>query len=92
MANEYILQVPLDSELKDAAEAVYRRMGVSLAEAVQIFAKRSVEMNASPITIKTKSARGIAKKYANPDFIPMESGAFERAMAERQETASENDA
>ncbi len=87
MANEYILQVPMDAELKDAAEAVYRRMGVSLTEAVQIFAKRSVEMNASPITIKTKSARGVARKYANPDLIPMEDGAFEKAMAEKHEKA-----
>ncbi len=80
MANEYILQVPLDAELKNAAEAVYRRMGVSLAEAVQIFAQRSVEINASPIAMKTRHARGIARKYANPDLIPMEEGAFERAF------------
>ena len=83
MANEYILQVPLDAELKNAAEAVYRRMGVSLAEAVQIFAQRSVEINASPIAMKARRARGIARKYANPDLIPMEEGAFERAMAEK---------
>ncbi|MBP3690864.1 MAG: hypothetical protein J6I74_06015 [Schwartzia sp.] len=80
MANEYILQVPLDAELKNAAEAVYRRMGVSLAEAVQIFAQRSVEINASPIAMKARRARGIARKYANPDLIPMEEGAFERAF------------
>lgn len=85
MANEYILQVPLDAELKNAAEAVYRRMGVSLAEAVQIFAQRSVEINASPIAMKTRRARGIARKYANPDLIPMEEGAFERAMTEKHE-------
>ena len=85
MANEYILQVPLDAELKNAAEAVYRRMGVSLAEAVQIFAQRSVEINASPIAMKARRARGIASKYANPDLIPMEEGAFERAMAEKHE-------
>lgn len=85
MANEYILQVPLDSELKDAAEAVYRRMGVSLTEAVQLFAKKSVEINASPIALKTKSARGVAKKYANAKLIPMEKSAFERAMAEKHE-------
>ena len=85
MANESILQVPMDAELRTAAEAIYRRMGVSLAEAVQIFAKRSVEMNASPIALKTKSARGIAHKYANPELIPMEEGAFERAMAEKHE-------
>lgn len=85
MANEYILQVPMDAELKNAAEAVYRRMGVSLAEAVQIFAQRSVEINASPIAMKARRARGIARKYANPDLIPMEEGTFERAMAEKHE-------
>lgn len=33
----------------------------------------------------TKSARGIAKKYANIDLMSMEEGAFERAMAEKHE-------
>ena len=83
MANEYILQVPMDAELKNAAEAVYRRMGVSLAEAVQIFAQRSVDINASPFAMKARRARGIARKYAKPDLIPMEEGAFERARAEK---------
>lgn len=85
MANDFILQVPLNEELKNAAEAVYRRMDLSLAEAMQIFAKRSVEINASPIVIKAKSVRGIAGKYANPALIPLEEGAFERAMAEKYE-------
>ena len=83
MANEYILQVPLDAELKNAAEAVYRRMGVSLAEAVQIFAQRSVEINASPIAMKARRARGIARKYANPDLIPLEKTAWAEATEEK---------
>ncbi|MBR1552730.1 MAG: hypothetical protein IJ631_01810 [Schwartzia sp.] len=35
-----------------------------------------------------KSARGIAKKYANPKLIPLEEGAFERAMAEKHDKIS----
>ena len=34
---------------------------------------------------KTTSAFGIASKYANPDLIPQEEGAFARAMVEKHE-------
>ena len=41
--------------------------------------------NAHASKIKGKSARGIARKYANPELIPLEEGTFERAMAEKYE-------
>ena len=45
----------------------------------------SATVNAHASKIKGKSARGIARKYANPELIPLEKGAFERAMAEKYE-------
>ena len=36
MAKEATLQVRMDAELKEQAEALYREMGTSLAEAVRI--------------------------------------------------------
>ena len=44
------------------------------------------EMNTAPFAIRGKtSALGIASKYANPDLIPQEEGAFARAMVEKHE-------
>lgn len=90
MAKEATLQVRMDAELKEKVEALYKSMGTTFAEAVRIFARQSVEENAMPFVIRVpeKSARGLASKYANPDLIPLEETAFEKAMVERYE---END-
>lgn len=87
MSKEATLQVRMDSELKEQVEILYRNLGTSFAEAVRIFAKQSIIENGMPfnITIKHKSAFGIAGKYANPSLIPEEEGAFERAIVEKYE-------
>lgn len=75
MAKQAVLQVRMDVELKESAEALYRRMGTSLAEAVRIFARQSVEENAMPFVIHVPSGEadrrlGIADgQYAIPDDI-----------------------
>ena len=38
MAKTSVLQVRMDSDLKEHAESLYKNMGTSLAEAVRIFA------------------------------------------------------
>lgn len=75
MAKQAVLQVRMDVELKESAEALYRRMGTSLAEAVRIFARQSVEENAMPFVIHVPSGEsdrrlGLADgQYAIPDDI-----------------------
>ena len=75
MAKEAILQVRMDSELKEQAELLYKQMGTSFAEAVRIFARQSVEEKAMPFTIhlassKSKRTLGIANgQYTIPDDI-----------------------
>jgi len=77
MAKESVLQVRMDSELKEQAESLYKSMGSSLAEAVRIFAKQSVAENAMPFRVyipsdntKAKREIGIANgKYNIPDDI-----------------------
>lgn len=87
MAKEATLQVRMDAELKEKAEELYRNLGTSLAEAVRIFAKQSVEENAMPFVIHVpkKNVRGMAAKYANPDLIPLEKEALENAMVKKHE-------
>ncbi len=73
MPKEATVQIRIDADLKEQAEALYRKMGTSFAEAVRIFAKQSVEANAMPFTIRVPKRNiilGVANgKYAIPDDI-----------------------
>lgn len=77
MAKESVLQVRMDSELKEQVESLYKAMGSSFAEAVRIFAKQSVAENAMPFRIYIPSGNiskkreiGLANgKYNIPDDI-----------------------
>jgi len=77
MPKESVLQVRMDSELKEQAESLYKSMGSSFAEAVRIFAKQSVAEQAMPFRVfipsgntNTKRKIGIANgKYNIPDDI-----------------------
>ena len=82
MANDAVLQVRMDAELKRDAEDLYRRMGASLAEAVRIFARQSVEENAMPFVVKVPASGGIRKlgvadgEFSIPDSIDADNDAI----------------
>lgn len=87
MAKESVLQIRIDSGLKEAAEAVYRGLGTSLSEAVRIFARQSVIVDGMPFTPhfatprrREPSSFGAFAEYANPKLRGKEKGAFARAM------------
>ena len=75
MAKEATLQVRMDADLKEQAEQLYKNMGTSLAEAVRIFARQSVQENGMPFIIHVPSQKpqqriGIAEgKLEVPDDI-----------------------
>lgn len=75
MAKEVMLQVSMDSELKEQVELLYQRLGTSFAEAVRIFAKQSVADGAMPFALRPslvgkKRVLGLANgKYEIPDNI-----------------------
>ncbi len=81
MAGEALLQVPMDADVKMAAEEFFRSRGTSLAEAVRVFALESIAMKDVPSRMKkrTRSSAGMLAKYANPDLIPMEKAAWAEA-------------
>ncbi len=72
---ESILEVKMDSDLKEQAERLYEQMGTTFAEAVRIFAKQSVREKTMPFTmhlttLQEKRTLGIANgKYFIPDNI-----------------------
>lgn len=72
---ESILEVKMDSDLKEQAEKLYEQLGTTFAEAIRIFAKQSVREKAMPFTmhltaLEKKRTLGIANgKYSIPDDI-----------------------
>lgn len=84
MAMQSVLQVRMDTELKEAAEKLYEELGTSFAEAVRIFAKKSVDEQAIPFSvnkIKKHKAFGALKKYADPSKIGRERELLGEAIA-----------
>lgn len=75
MAKEAMLQIKIDSDLKEQVESLYEKMGTSFAEAVRIFAKQSIAEKAMPFTMhleayEEKRTLGLANgKYVIPDDI-----------------------
>lgn len=57
MSKEAVMQVRMDSDLKERVEELYRSMGTSFAEAVRIFATQSLEENGMPFTIHAPRRR-----------------------------------
>lgn len=87
MAKESVLQIRIDSDLKEAAEAVYRSLGTSLTEAVRIFTRQSVIDEGMPFTPHMGRPRRVAAtsfgsfaSFANPKLRGKEKSAFARAM------------
>lgn len=74
MAKTSVLQVRMDEELKKEVEDLYENMGTSFAEAVRIFAKKSIDIQGMPFDLmmqpKRKVVAGLAKGlYQIPDNI-----------------------
>ena len=90
MKADAVLQVRIDSNLKREAEALFERLGISLADAVRMFVSQSIEQQGLPFELKTDypgrkvlHAYGILSKYADPSKIPLEENAWAEAVAEK---------
>jgi len=90
MRADAVLQVRIDSNLKKEAEVLFERLGISLADAVRMFVSQCIEQQGMPFDVKTEIpgqrklyAYGILSKYADPSKIPLEEGAWARAVMEK---------
>ncbi len=85
MAKTAVYQVRIDEDIKNQAEALYRRMGTSFAEAIRIFAVQSIREQGMPFTPSEQRGRsfGVLSRFADPALIPQEDRAFEKAMVEK---------
>ena len=77
--------------MKEAAEKLYKRIDLTLEEAIPLLVKYNVEQDTKPFDIPEEeddkeektSAFGALAKYANPAMIPFESCAWERAVVKK---------
>lgn len=91
MAKESILQVRMDTEIKERVEKLYRSMGLTFADAVRMFAVQSLAHNGLPFMPKSTvllndypdHAGGMLHKYANPDLVEKEKDAWALAVGEK---------
>lgn len=98
MAKEATIQVRMDSEMKEKVESLYRRMGTSFAEAVRMFAARSLIVNGLPfqLTIEKETAStsvsdlaGSLRRYAAPEKLVAEESAFIDAFSKAANAKTE---
>lgn len=91
MAKDAVLQIRIDSDLKEKVEALYESMGFSFADAVRMFAVQSLAQNGLPFIPKSTillsnypdSAGGMLHSYANPSLIKKEKDAWALAVGEK---------
>ncbi len=89
MPKEAVLQIRIDSSLKEAAESLYHDMGTTFSEAVRMFARQSVLVGGMPFALRaglsrTASSGGVFSAYANPALREKEKDAFAHAMEAKQ--------
>ena len=85
-----VMQFRMEASLKSEAEALFRDLGTSFAEALRIFARQCVLTRSMPITIampQQVTAGGVFAKYADPAKRELEAGAFARAMEAKHANA-----
>ncbi|MDO4939412.1 MAG: type II toxin-antitoxin system RelB/DinJ family antitoxin [Lachnospiraceae bacterium] len=85
MAKESIVQIRIDSQVKEEVEKLYMNMGTSFPEAVRVFASQSLLDHGYPFVPRTyknttKSIRGALREYASDTLREKESEAFRKAM------------
>lgn len=89
MASDAVLQVRIDKEIKEQAEALFEKLGISFAAAVRMFAVKSIQEQRLPFDIGSSYqapklvAGGIAHKYADPSKWPIEKDGYELYLKEK---------
>ena len=88
MTKKITLTIELDDDLKEEAEKLYKKIDLTLEEAIPILIKYNVEQQEGVIPNKKSESGntelfGALSKYANPALIPFEDGAWERAMVKK---------
>ena len=90
MSKEAIIQIRMDSQMKESVEKLYANMGTSFPEAVRVFAAQSILEHGYPFIPRlyhntVKSVRGKLSRYASDSLREKEAEAFKSAMVAKHE-------
>lgn len=90
MKTNSVLQVRIDADIRNQAEDLFARLGITTTDAVRMFLMKSLESDGFPFELRTGfsahrvlHASGIASKYADISKIPEEKTAWEKAVIEK---------
>ena len=86
MSKQEIIQIKIDSDLKNKVELLYRNLGTSFPEAVRIFASQSIKEKGFPFVVEDykvneTSSLGI---FSNV-LYDKEKDAFKMAMIQKHQ-------
>lgn len=74
MAMDSIVQVRMDSQLKNNVEELYRSMGTSFAEAVRIFARQSILAGGMPFRPALQKWEELTEEEIDRKLLASEEG------------------
>jgi DNA-damage-inducible protein J len=86
--------IRMDREVKENAEKLFGEFGMNLSTAMNVFTRQALRQGKIPFEIydpvyrekhKVASSYGRLKKYADPDRIASEDGAWKEAMRGKHE-------
>ena len=94
MAKTSTMHIRIDPTLKVNTEKILNKLGITTSEAINIYFNQICIKQGMPFEIdvherndkgemkqlKRKSLAGFLSEYANPELIPQEEGAWERAV------------
>lgn len=70
MAKDSVLQVRMDSDLKESVENLYKNLGTSFAEAVRIFAQQSIREQGLPLRVSLLSPTDAPRARSRSITLP----------------------
>ncbi|MEG0323630.1 MAG: type II toxin-antitoxin system RelB/DinJ family antitoxin [Raoultibacter sp.] len=93
MPKEAVLQVRMDANMKQDAEALFKQLDLTLTEAVRVFIRQSVEQQRLPIALRSEAkkvtgdpglnAYGILSHIADPSKQVLEESAWKQAVIKK---------
>ena len=85
MAEQAILSVSMDADLKEQVETLYQRLGMDFSDAVRMFAEQSLRVRGLPFPfqiseeellkrkkVSVEDLSGCLKKYVTPERLELE--------------------
>ena len=86
MSRQEIIQIKIDSDLKNKVELLYRNLGTSFPEAVRIFASQSIKEKGFPFVVEDYNVNETSSLGIFSNVLyDKEKDAFKMAMIQKHQ-------